>query len=151
MTGKTKKTIIGIILVLALIAATAAYMLYNKPHFSVAKATPAVTITATALHQTFSTDSTQAKIKFVGDEVNQKVIQVEGEVAAIKTDQQGNTIILLKTITDGAFINCTIDAAIAGIASGSKIVIKGVCTGYNFDADMGIPGDVIIIRGVIVK
>ena len=34
---------------------------------------------------------------------------------------------------------------------GSKIIVKGICTGYNFDADMGIPGDVIVTRCFITK
>jgi hypothetical protein len=151
MTSKTKKIILLSILGTVLIGAGVGYKMYNKEHFSVSGAKPAAEITATVLHQTFSTDSAIAKSKFIGDEANQKVIKVDGEIAAIKEDQQGNTIILLKTATDGAFINCTMEGKTDNINSGGKIAIKGVCTGYNYDAEMGIPGDVILIRCIIAN
>ncbi len=151
MNRKTKKNIIIITLLLLVCAAAVVYYLYNKKHFSVENSEAATAVTATALHQTFTSDSVLAKNKFVGDEVNHKVIEVNGEVAEIKKDQQGITIILLKTATDDAFINCTMEGKAGNINTGNKIAIKGICTGYNFDADMGIPGDVIVTRCFIVK
>lgn len=150
MASKTTKNILFIIVLIIVAAGIIGYKMYNKQHFSVNSATPVAAITAVALHQTFTADSATAKNKFVGDETNQKVIKVEGEVAAINEDQQQNTIVLLKTATDGAFINCTIEGKLTNINAGSKVFIKGICTGYNFDADMGIPGDVILTRCVIV-
>ncbi len=141
-----KKKILLIVLVLAACAAVVGYYMFNKKHFSVQNTEPDASVAATALHQIFVTDSALAKKKFIGDENNQKVISVEGEVSEIKNDQQGNAIILLKTATDGAFINCTMEEKITNINTGSKIALKGICTGYNFDADMGIPCDVILIR-----
>jgi ABC-type glycerol-3-phosphate transport system substrate-binding protein len=146
-----KKKIMLAILVVLLAAAAVGYYVLNKKHFSVANTTAAAKITAVVLHQTFITDSSLAKNKFIGDETNQKVIQVEGEVSEIKKDQQDNTIILLKTATDGAFINSSMEGKTENIKVGSKIVIKGICTGYNFDAEMGIPGDVILTRCYLIK
>ena len=135
----------------ALAASVIGYKMYNKKHFNVESAAPASEISAIDLHQTFVTDSSLAKNKFIGDKNKQKVTKVNGEIAAIKEDQQGNTIILLKTNTDGAFINCTMEKKIQNISAGSTIAVKGICTGYNFDAEMGIPGDVILIRGFVIK
>ena len=45
----------------------------------------------------------------------------------------------------------TLEGKADNINAGSNIAIKGICTGYNFDADMGIPGDVILTRCFIVK
>jgi len=146
-----KKKIGLAILVIALCVAAVSYYMFNKKHFSVQDADPVTSITAEALHQTFVTDSSLAKNKFTGDENNSKVIKVEGEIAEIKKDQQGNTIILLKTTTEGAFINCTMEGKVVNLNTGNKIVLKGICTGYNFDADMGIPGDVILIRCYCIK
>ncbi|MGF2412810.1 MAG: OB-fold protein, partial [Ferruginibacter sp.] len=146
MASKTKKIILYSIAGMVLIGTSIGYKMYNKEHFSVSGTRPSAAIAAIILHQTFSTDSTTAKNTFIGDEANQKIIQVDGEIAAIKEDQQGNTIILLKTATDGAFINCTMEGRTERINAGSKIVLKGICTGYNFDSEMGIPGDVILIR-----
>jgi hypothetical protein len=151
MTSKVKKTILGSVLVIGIIAAITGYLLYNKKHFSVKTATPATAITATDLYNTFVKDSALAKANFIGDENNKKVIKINGEIAEIKKDQQENTVILLKTATEGAFINCTMEEKIENKPVGSKIVLKGICTGYNFDADTGIPGDVIIIRCIITQ
>jgi len=151
MTRKAKKNILFIILVIVLAAAAFGYYLYNKKHFSVQDSTPVADITAVVLHQTFVRDSSGAKDKFIGDENNHKVIKVTGEVAETKKNQQGNTIVLLKTASDGAFINCTLEDSTAIVKAGSKIAIQGICNGYNFDADMGIPGDVIVTRCYVLK
>ena len=151
MASKTKKTVLFSILGILLIAAVIGYKLYNKKHFSVENATPVAEITATELHKSFSSDSTLSNAKFIGDEVNQKVIQVTGAVNEIKKDQQGSTIILLKTGTDGAYINCTLELKPNSIEIGKSTTIKGMCTGYNYDAEMDIPGDVIVTRCLIVK
>jgi hypothetical protein len=151
MSAKTKKTILLTITITALAVAIIGYTLYNKKHFSVAGSTPSAKVAAKLLHQTFATDTTLAKNNFIGDESNQKVIKVDGEIAAIKEDQQGNTIILLKTATDGAFINCTMEEKPENINAGNTIALKGICTGYNFDAAMGIPGDVVLIRCFVTK
>lgn len=151
MQGKTKKTIFIFIAVAIAIAAAIGYTMFNKKHFNVQNATPAAQITAIALHQIFTTDSALAKNKFIGDVTNSKVIEVSGEISAINKDLQGNTIILLKTSTNAAFINCTMEGKITTETIGDKIIVKGICTGYNFDADMGIPGDVIVTRCFITK
>jgi archaellum component FlaF (FlaF/FlaG flagellin family) len=140
MQGKTKKTIFIFITIAITIAAAIGYTMFNKKHFNVQNATPAAQISAIELHQIFTTDSALAKNKFIGDVTN-----------SINKDLQGNTIILLKTSTNGAFINCTMEGEIAAETIGSKIIVKGICTGYNFDADMGIPGDVIVTRCFITK
>ncbi len=145
-----KKKIGLTILVIVLCAAAVGYYLYNKKHFSVLDADPVATITAAVLHQTFVTDSSLAKNKFTGDENNQKVIKLDGEIVEVKKDQRGNTIILLKTTVDGAFINCTMEGKAENINAGNKIVLKGICTGY-LDGDMGIPGDVFLNRCYLIK
>jgi hypothetical protein len=145
------KKVLLAILVIAVGAAVVGYYLFNKKHFSVEAAEPVAKITAAALHQSFTADSAVAKNKFIGDEANQKVIQVNGKVSDIKTDQQGNSVVLLTTATDGAFINCTMEGKADNVNAGNPVVIKGICTGYNFDADMGIPGDVILTRCYLIK
>lgn len=151
MTSKTKKTILVSILGLALVAAFIGYKLYNKKHFSVESATPAASIAAADLHNTFATDSATAKAKFIGDESNQKVIEVSGEVADVTTDQLKHTVLKLKTATDGAFINCEMEGNAGSTKAGDNITLKGICNGYLFEADLGIPGDVNFNRCYLVK
>lgn len=151
MTGKTKKTILVSVLGLALIAAYTGYKLYNKQHFSVESASPAAAVTAAELHNTFATDSATAKAKFIGDELNQKVIVVTGEISNIITDQAKHTVLKLKTATDGAFINCEMEGLAGSLKVGDTITLKGICNGYLFEADLGIPGDVNMNRCFIKK
>ncbi|MBS1511106.1 MAG: hypothetical protein JST86_09710 [Bacteroidetes bacterium] len=151
MAAKSRKIILNTLLGIVVCAGVTGYFLWNKKHFSVAGSTPVVVITAAELHQSFSKDSLYAKTQFVGDESNQKVIQVNGEVSSVKKDVAGTTIILLKTATDGAFINCSMEGKAENINTGTKIVVKGICTGYNFDAEMGIPGDVLMTRCYIIQ
>lgn len=151
MTGKTKRIILVSVLGLAITAAFIGYKLYNKQHFSVENASPAATITAVDLHKTFVTDSAKAKATFIGDETNHKVIEVTGEVSAVSTNQQQHAVIKLKTATDGAFINCETETVISGVKAGDNITVKGICNGYLFEADLGIPGDVNMNRCLVKK
>ena len=112
---------------------------------------PAAEISAADLHQTFSSDSIFAKNKFIGDETNQKIIKVTGEVSDIRENQLKHVVIKLKTATEGAFINCEMEGRADNILVGNKIAVKGICSGYLFDAEMGIPGDVNLNRCFIVK
>lgn len=151
MTGKTKKIILISVLGVVLTAAVVGYKMYNKKHFSVENATPVAEISAADLHNTFVTDSTGAKNKFIGDEVNQKVIKVSGEISNVGKDQMSHVVVKLKTATDGAYINCEMEGMADNVTIGSTIALKGICSGYLFEADLGIPGDVILTRCFIVK
>lgn len=151
MARKTKKILLLAVAGIVLIGAVIGYKMYNKKHFSVASASPAAAMSAIDLHKAFSTDTTVAKNKFIGDEANQKVIQVSGEVSDINKDQLQHVVIKLKTATDGAFINCEMEGNADGVIAGNKIVLKGICSGYLFEADLGIPGDVILTRCIIAK
>ncbi len=46
-----------------------------------------------------------------------------------------------------ASVNCTMEENVNNIKAGDTILIKGICSGYiNGDIDMGLPGDVFLIR-----
>lgn len=124
------------------IAATIGYLMWNKPHKNVIDA-DAVKITAAELYNSFISDSLKARTLYVD-----KVVQVAGEVAKISLNLQAQQVIFITTPVSGAFINCTMEEKINNIKEGDNIVIKGICSGYiSGDADMGLPGDVFIIRG----
>jgi len=145
MTGKAKK-IISAILVLALAGAATGYFIWNKPHQDVESAT-AVKTTATELYKSFTTDSVTAKKNFV-----QRVLEVSGTVSAVSKNQQNQTVVLIKTGTDGASVNCTMEAEAAAFSVGSTVIIKGICDGLGQgDADLGIMGDVYLVRCYNVK
>jgi exonuclease VII large subunit len=80
-----------------------------------------------------------------------KVIKVSGEISNVGKDQMNHVVVKLKTATDGAFINCEMEGMADNVTIGSTIALKGICSGYLFEADLGIPGDVILTRCFIVK
>lgn len=145
MAGKAKKVALSL-LVLIIIAGIVGYSLWNKPHTDVSSA-DAIKTDALSLYQSFTTDSANAKKKFL-----LQVVEVSGTVSSVNTNQQNQQIVLVKTATDGANINCTMEKAIDNIHPGTAISIKGICEGLGQgDADLGIPGDLYLVRCYPVK
>jgi hypothetical protein len=144
MAPKTMKImLITVIAVIAVVAVTV-YMTWNKPHKNVKDAT-AVKTTGVDLYNSFITDSARAN-KLYAD----KVVLVSGEVSQVSQNQQAQQIILIKTAVNGAFINCTMEGKAADCKTGDKISVQGICSGYiTGDADMGLPGDVFLVRGYL--
>jgi hypothetical protein len=120
--------------------------LWNKPHENVEDAN---TIKATPdnLVAEFVKDSAQAKTKYIT-----KIVEVKGEIAETFANEQFQTVVLIKTSTPGIFINCTFEQKEVSVKKGTNIAVKGICDGYNSgDAEMGIPGDVVLVRCYISK
>jgi len=137
-----KKALLITILVLVLAATLTGYILWNKPHKDV-KAASGLKVQAADLYNHFIADSASAKNKYTD-----KIVEVTGEVARLAVNQQDQQIILIKTQVNGAFINCTMEEKLDELKEGSTITIKGICSGYiGGDADLGLPGDVFLIRG----
>lgn len=146
MTQKNRKWLFFILLLIFIAAATAGYLVWNKPHRDVQDAS-AVAVTASGLYDTYITDSLKA-----GKLYAEKVILVSGRVARITANQQSQQVILLKTAVPGAYINCTLEQKHVVVKEQDSICIKGICSGYiSADADMGLPGDVFITRGYLFK
>ncbi len=146
MTRKTKKYILIALLVTLVGAVAVGYMMWNKPHRSVETA-DAIKVTALDLHDTYKKDSVTAKKQYTD-----KVVEVSGTVMKQSTNQQNEAIVLLKTNEDGAFVNCTLEGKTDAVKEGDAIRLKGICSGYSGgDADLGLPGDVVLVRCYIIK
>ncbi|MBL7703085.1 MAG: hypothetical protein JNM14_12605 [Ferruginibacter sp.] len=142
----SKKKIVIVFILLAAIAATAIYFVWNKPHKNVEDAA-AVEVKATDLYDFFIKDSVKANAAYTG-----KILQVTGQVEKVSVNQQAQNILLLKTAVAGAYINCTMEKNPDGIKPDDNVSIKGICSGYiSGDAEMGLPGDVFMVRGYLLK
>ncbi len=140
----TKKVLLFIISAIIVIIAITGYMMWNKPHKDI-KDADALKITAVDLYNIFITDSSKAKSSFTD-----KVVLVTGVVSQVSLNQQDQQIILIKTAVAGAYINCTMEGKTADLKTGDPVLVKGICSGYiSGDVDMGLPGDVFLIRGYI--
>lgn len=140
MAGKAKKIVVWV-MVLAAAGAAAGYFLWNKPHKDVADAA-GIKIKAAALYQAFIEDSAAANTKFID-----KIVEVSGTVKSIGVNQQQQAVVTLQAGTGDAAVNCTLEQKDAVLKEGTAIILKGICTGMGeADADLGIMGDVYLIR-----
>ena len=135
------RNIVFILIGLGLCVLVIGYPVWNKSHQDVMEA-DAVSTNAFALYKSFTTDSAKAKSTFLN-----KVVKVWGVVREVSVNQQQQQIILLKTLVPGASVNCTMEESSNNIKQGNRVELLGICSGYiGGDADMGIPGDVFLIR-----
>ena len=147
MSGKTKKTIFFSVLIVIAIAVGVGYYFYNKGLRNIENATPDASISAEALYQAYIADSVNANKKF-----SEKIIAVTGVVTNISQNQQNKAIILLKTNQADASVNCTLEGEAANAKEGDTLTVKGICNGLGAgDAELGILGDIYLIRGYLTK
>lgn len=117
------------------------YFMWNKPHTNVEAAKP-VAVDAAALYTIFSQDSVKAKSKY-----QEQVIAVTGKLHALSTNQQKQQVVTLETAVPDAYINCTMEQQPKTPTPGTTVTLKGICTGIGAgDADLGIMGDVYLVR-----
>ena len=106
-----------------------------------------IIVTATDLYHLYSTDSLNAVEKY-----SDNILVVYGEVFEISSNPQQQKVILLKTETSGAFINCTLEGPADKIKQADWVNVKGICSGINQGyPDMGITGDIYLTRCFLVK
>ncbi len=135
----TKKTILIILLALAVIGGGYGIYLWNKPHRTAEDEKPFATISANDLFLEFSSDEVKAFEKY-----RDKVIQVNGVVEEIKTDASGNTDLVLTTDDILGKVVCTLKqgAKSDGAEVGMTVDLKGICNGFL--------SDVLLNQGVVV-
>jgi len=141
MKKENKRTLFTFFVAIIVISGIISYSIWNEPHKDIKNAT-AIKTTATALYSNLTKDSVNMKSIFIN-----KVVVVSGEVKQVSKNQKDQQVILLKTnIPDGA-VNCTMEEKINSIKPHDTISIKGICSGYiGGEMDMGLPGDVFLIR-----
>ena len=141
MKSRSIKNIFFVFASLAIMAFATGYFLWNKPHKNIMK-TEAIETNAVTLYRTFITDSIKAKGAYVNN-----VLNVSGIIKNISVNQQNQQVVLLKTSDPDASVNCTMEANAEHIKAGDQVTLKGLCIGYiSGDADMGLPGDVFLVR-----
>lgn len=144
MKSNAKKIIIISALSLLVLSISAGIYLYNKGPVDV-KTLRGIPVNADELYSLFTSDSVLAGKKYTS-----KVLLVSGQITEVSMNASQQKVILIKTGTDGAFINCTLDEAANDVAVNRSINIKGICSGIGQgDADLGIPGDIYLTRCIV--
>jgi cytochrome c-type biogenesis protein CcmE len=146
MQKKRKIPIWAPLLITALFALTAAFFLNNKDPLDIAKAR-AIAVKAIDLYSVYSFDSVSA-----GKMYTDKILEVSGIVKEVSVNTQQQKVVFLKTGTDQAAVNCTLEMPVENIRPHEKINIKGICSGIGQgEPDMGIVGDVYLTRCILSK
>jgi tRNA_anti-like len=144
--GSKKKYLLLFLTGIVLLAAGAGFYFYNKPAVDIKDAN-GLKVFATSLYETFTKDSVVAKKEYTN-----KILEVSGMVTLITENQQHQPLVLLKTNIGGAAVNCTLEGPVGAIKVGSSVSIKGICNGIGEgDADLGIIGDVYLVRCYVLK
>ncbi|HMS98614.1 MAG TPA: hypothetical protein PKA12_07695 [Saprospiraceae bacterium] len=127
------------ILIAVLAGGAYGYYQYNRPVASLDSANADVMLDAPSLLKAFETNETEANTKYLD-----KVIEVSGQISRIEEDQEKKSI-YLNTGNEMSAVICEMELGTPteGLAEGSKVVIKGKCTGYLMD--------VVLVQSVIKK
>jgi uncharacterized protein (DUF1330 family) len=141
-----KKIILTIVLFLVLLTCGIGYYLYNKGPVDV-QDSDSIKINAAELYDAYIKDLAAAQKKYTG-----RILEITGEVHDVSVNQQQKKILLLKSHSDGAYVNCTMEENTENIHANDKVNVKGICSGIGEgDVDLGIKGDVYLTRCYLVK
>lgn len=131
------KKVLIVLLVLALAGGGIAYYMWNKPHETV-EDRKALAVDAPALAAAFAANEQQANKDYVS-----QVLDVTGEVSEVSTNQDGKTVIMLKSDDPLSGVQCTMRADNnIQVKAGEKITVKGFCNAYTV---------VVVLSDCIIK
>lgn len=116
--------IIGLLLLLLL--AFGLWYVYFKPARNIERE-KTLHITANAIYTAYLNDENLANKLYLD-----KAITVKGKISDIKTNQQGQQVIILETEDPVFGVVCTMTKPLA-VTKSDDISIKGFCTGYTTD------------------
>jgi hypothetical protein len=124
---KGAKNIAIVVLLLIIAGVTIIYFVWNKPRRNVERE-QGIEVTAAQIVKDFQTNEADANKKYLD-----KAIQVTGLITEVKENQDGNMTITLAS--DDAFtgVFCTLKEKSVGLSTGSRVVIKGICSGMLTD------------------
>ena len=121
-----KAILISLLFVALLGSAYAWFFVWNKPQQNIKQAS-AISINATDLFNAYALNEMEANKTYIN-----KVVAVTGEVSNVGTNNEGKTVVLLKSDDLMFGVNCTLEVA-APIKNGETITLKGLCTGFLTD------------------
>lgn len=119
---------------LALMGASIAIALWNKPHENMANASAASNIEAKALFEAYNADEQGANAQYLG-----KTIAVSGTVKEVTKSDSAPVKVSLDTGDDFSVV-CELDALSQHVrqefSPGERVTFKGKCDGLNLDVQL---------------
>ncbi len=113
------------------------YYFINAPKAGVKSVKAAYSLTADDLYTEYAADEEAGNKKYID-----QVLQVDGPVAEILTDENQAMVLILKTSESEGGVMCTLEKE-ADVAVGDAVSVKGRCTGMLMD--------VVLNDGVVMK
>ena len=140
-----KRTIIIIVIVLAVIGGWFGYREWNRAHPNLLNKSADEKTEASALIAAFQKDTASASKQYID-----KIVAVTGVIK--KIDNEENPVVLfLGSASEMSSVQCSMDSANRGqymkVMMGTTVTVKGNCNGYQFDELLGT--DVQLNRCVI--
>lgn len=135
--SKKLRAFIIILIIFIVGSFTVGYIIWNKPQRKVENE-KGIEVTSAQLVKDYQANEAEANKKYLD-----KAIQVSGTVSDIKTNQDGNSTIMLASDDVFAGVLCTLKEKPVNVTSGATITIKGICS--------GMLSDVRLREAVIVK
>lgn len=127
-----KKKIVLSILLLGLLTGSGAWyyiFVYSASHHRSAADEKTIDVTASQLVTEYQTNEAASNVKYLN-----KALKITGEVSEVKKDQEGKTTVTIKSNDAFANVFCTlISSGSSQPVVGSKISLKGFCTGFLSD------------------
>ena len=143
-----RRFILFLLVIIVLAGGWYGYKLYTGKVSSLTEVKADATVSATDLIAAFEKDSASANKQYLG-----KILEVSGNIKSV--EKESSTVVLGNTEGNSS-VRCSLDSAfvkdIPSLNPGSKITIKGNCTGFMPDeTGLGLGSDVILNRCVLEK
>ena len=121
--------------ILLLLVAISAWYVFLKPGRNI-QHEKTINVNAAAVYQAYLEDEKKANLLYLD-----KALTVTGKISEVKTNQQGQQVIVLETNDPIFGVVCTMSKPI-DVSAGKEIKIKGFCTGYATD---------VVLRDCIIE
>ncbi len=140
-----KKSILLITLIVVAIIAWYSYTQYNRKNVDITTKKTEHNIDALSLIAAFEKDTASSSKKYID-----KIVEVTGTIKKIEAEE-APAVLFLGDSNQMSAIVCSMDSVYAttysSLKKGTKITIKGICNGYQYDELLGT--DVKLNRCVI--
>ncbi|MCF6332241.1 MAG: OB-fold putative lipoprotein [Draconibacterium sp.] len=130
--------------------------MFNMPHRNVQKTEADYVLTSSQIVKEYLTDRKVANQKYLAADGDSKILEINGVVAKISEDFNGNRVILIKGENDKAGVSATFttetNASASKIHTGDKVAVKGVIrSGAAYDDDLELYENVVLEKSSIVN
>jgi hypothetical protein len=126
MFSKRKALLLTLFVIFFLAGVVVFLRTWYMPHRNV-QSEKGIAVTADAIFTAYSTDEAKANATYLN-----KAVEVSGTVASVTKNQDGKTVVMLKTADPMFGVQCTL-AGEATAQPGEQVTVKGVCTGFLAD------------------